>query len=91
MLNDRELMEIEVETLFVHDQNRQLQYHDDSTGPKRIAPRSYLARTKVGNLRRLRYDLPDEIVRQLDELFVLEHIVFNLRERPAHFERGNTR
>jgi hypothetical protein len=87
MHDDRELIEIEVETLFVHDQNRRLQYHNDPTGPKRIAPRFYLARTKAGNLRRFRYDLPDEIVRQMDELFASEPIAVNLRDRPVHLER----
>ena len=87
MLNDRQLIEIETETLFIHDHNQRLQSHNDPTGPKRIAPRFYLGRTKAGNIRHFRHDLPDEIVRQLDEIFALEPIAINLRDRPVHFER----
>lgn len=87
MLDERELMEIEVETLFIHDQNQRLKYHNDPTEPNRPAPRFYLGRTTTGNIRRYRYDLPPELVRQLEELFALEPIAANLRDRPVYYER----
>lgn len=86
MLSDRELMEIQVEALFIHDQNRRIRYINEPSD-RPLAPRFFLGRTKAGNIRRFRYDLPDKFVKQLDELFALEPIAANLRDRPIHFER----
>lgn len=86
MPSDGELMDIQVETLFVHDQNGRLLYINEPDGEKPLAPRFFLGRTRMGNIRRFRYDLPDRVVRRLDDLFALEPIAADLRDPPVHFE-----
>ena len=87
MLDELEMMNIETETLFLHDHHHRLTYHNDPTGPTRPAPRFYLGRTKSGNIRRFRHDLPDEITQQLDDLFAQEPIAADLRA-PLLYSEG---
>lgn len=87
MLSDYELMKIQIETLFIHDQNRRLQYINEPGSYKPLAPRFFLGQTRAGNFCRFRYDLPDKLIKQLDELFASEPIATDLRNRPIYFER----
>jgi hypothetical protein len=86
MLDEQELIDIETETLFIHDQRQRLKYHNDPTDPTRLAPRFYFARTRTRNIRRFRHDLPDEVAQKLDALFALEPIATDLREPLLHSE-----
>ena len=85
MIDDLEMMKIRVETGCIHDQNGRLRCV--SSNNKRPVPRFFLGRTKAGNICRFRYDLPDEIVNQLDELFNLEPIATDLKDPPVYLER----
>lgn len=87
MLDELELLNIETEALFLHDHNQRLTYHNDPTGPTRSAPRFYLARTKAGNIRRFRHDLPEAITHHLDDLFALESIATDLRSPLLHSQK----
>jgi len=85
MIDDLEMMKIQVETGYFHDPNGRLRCV--SSNNMRPAPRFLLGRTKSGNIRRFRYDLPEKIVNQLDELFNLEPIATDLKDPPVYFER----
>ena len=82
MLTDLELMEIQVETLFTHDEHGQLRYVNEPNGAR--APRFFWGRTKEGSIRRFRSDLPKELVSKLKSLCRSEPVATNLREGPAH-------
>ena len=81
MLDDLAMINIQTETRYLHDKDRRLLNRPGSE--KRSAPRFFLGRTKAGNIRRFREDLPDKIVKQLDELFALEPTVTDLQIRPV--------
>ncbi|MBI4532085.1 MAG: GNAT family N-acetyltransferase [Candidatus Latescibacteria bacterium] len=78
------LMAIHVETLFTHDDERRLQHVNDVH--RSSAPRFFLGRTTGGNLYRFRHDLPEDIVRELEDLATSEPIPLNLREPPINGE-----
>ncbi len=89
MPSDLELMELQAEALFTHDQNGRIRYTNEPGATP--APRFFLGRTKHGNIWRFRYDLPDDVVRELDALAASEPVTADLRANPVHFEAfGNT-
>lgn len=82
MLTDLELMEIQVKTLFTHDEHGQLRYVNEPNGAR--APRFFWGRTKEGSIWHFRSDLPKELVSRLAALCLAEPVATNLRENPAH-------
>ena len=64
MIDALEMMKTQIETGYIHDPNGRLRCV--SSNNKRPALRFLLGRTKSGNIRRFRYDLPENIVNQLD-------------------------
>ena len=82
MLTDLELMEIQVKTLFTHDEHGQLRYVNEPNGAR--APRFFWGRTKEGCIWRFRSDLPKELVSKLKSVCLAEPVATNLRESPAH-------
>ena len=81
--SDIELAAIQADVLYVQDANgRLLRVNEpDADGP---APRFYLARTRVGNLWRTRYDQPASLVTALERLAADEPVVGDLGELPHH-------
>jgi GNAT acetyltransferase len=64
--SDYDLMKIHVRALYVHDgQSRILSVNDWRGG---AAPRFFLGRTIQGNIWRFRYDLPDQVCKDLASL-----------------------
>jgi RimJ/RimL family protein N-acetyltransferase len=79
-----ELIEIQVETLFGHDENGRLRYVNEPAGAS--APRFFLGRTEAGNIWRFRHDLPEDVVRRLDALCASEPVPTDLREAPINLK-----
>lgn len=64
--SDLQLLEIQINTLFlVNPQGRLLSINEPGTPP---APRFFMGRTSIDHLWRVRYDLPGELVDQLNTL-----------------------
>jgi len=81
--SDFELLTIQADVLFVHDRDNRLLRINESDADK-PAPRFFLGRSKVGNIWRVRYDLPDALVDGLERLAADEPVVSDLREAPSH-------
>ena len=69
-LNDLELLNLQIETLFVQNEAKRLLYVNEPERPE--APRFFLGRTSQGHLCRFRDDVPGAIIRQLEEVVAKE-------------------
>ncbi|WP_410982900.1 GNAT family N-acetyltransferase [Bacillus cereus] len=67
MLSHLELMSIQTEVLFSHNQSGKITSINDPDST--IAPRFFLGHTKDGTIRRYRFDLPSVLIHEIDELF----------------------
>ena len=65
-MNDLELLDLQIETLFVQNEAKRLLYVNEPERPE--APRFFLGRTNQGYLCRFRDDLPEELCQELAEL-----------------------
>ncbi len=83
MRSNMELMEIQVEVLFTQDENRCLQYINESTGDTKIAPRFFFGNTNEGSICRFRHDLPDNVVTQLKEVAATKPMPMNSQKIPS--------
>jgi hypothetical protein len=87
--SDLQLMEIQASALFTSDSDGQLRairepgYAEAELDP---APRFFMGRTLHGNLWRFRHDLPDDLVRDLEQLCRAEPIATSLAEPPLQAE-----
>lgn len=82
-----ELMELHVEALFTHDRNKRLLTINEPWSGEDPAARFFLGRTIEGTaLCRFRYDVPEKVIEQLEELCADEPIVSDFRTKPKHFE-----
>ncbi len=87
MLTDLELMNIHVTALFTHNAESRLLYVNEPNGAPVPAPRLFLGRTGMGNVRRFRADVPEDIIEELDVLCADEPPVnFEFNEPPRHLE-----
>ena len=69
-LNDLELLNLQIETLFVQNEAKRLLYTNEPDRPE--APRFFLGRTNQGYLCRFRDDVSGAIIRQLEEVVAKE-------------------
>ena len=79
------LMDIQIPTLFVCDANGRLRYIREpgyEESELDAAPRFFMGRTLHGNVWRFRHDLPDAVVRDLDQLCRNEPIAVDLADPP---------
>src|ERR1051325_177795 len=60
--DERALLDVHARALFTHDERSRLLSVNEPWGGRDPAPRIYLGRTRAGNLRRFRADLPEELV-----------------------------
>ena len=81
---DGELLELAVAASFTHDAHGRIGYDNEPEGDR--APRFFLARSAAGNLWRMRDDLRDEAVRQLDALAAAEPVTADLRAPPHQLD-----
>jgi RimJ/RimL family protein N-acetyltransferase len=70
MISERDLMRIQIETLFTHDAAGRLISVNEPSG--KAAPRFFLGRTKGGNEWRFRHDVDAELVGKLEALCAAE-------------------
>lgn len=83
-VSDFDLLRLQVEALFTHDPNGRIRWSNE---PDPLpAARFFLSRSKQGNLWRFRHDLPENVVRRLEELAVSEPVRDDLRAAPVHLE-----
>jgi hypothetical protein len=75
--SDRQLLEIQADALFTHDERGRIGYVNEPGGGR--APRFFFGRTREGNLWRCRDDLAEGVVRQLDRLAAAEPVHGDLR------------
>ena len=78
-----ELMKMQVEVLFTHDENRCLQHINDPTNGAKPAPRFFFGYTNEGSVCRFRYDLPNNVVAQLKEIATVEPMPMNPHKIPS--------
>lgn len=84
-MSERELLEAQVEALYVHEENgRLLRTNEPDPLP---APRFFLGRTREGNIWRVRHDLPERLARELEGLASREPVAADLRSNPAYHEQ----
>jgi hypothetical protein len=83
-LTDYDLMEIQIEALFCCDAQGRMLVNNEPDPPP--APRFFLGRTSHGNFWRFRYDLPDALVHQLNELCHTEPISTDFIQKPTNYE-----
>jgi RimJ/RimL family protein N-acetyltransferase len=84
MYSDKELIEIQVATLYrLEEKGRLLSINDENLGQ---APRFYLGLTREGNIARFRHDLPDDLVEELTDAVAREPVHADLPERPILFD-----
>jgi hypothetical protein len=79
------LIAIQISTLFVCDADGRLRYiREPGYAESELdpAPRFFMGRTLQGNRWRFRHDLPDALVRDLEELCRTEPIAVNLADPP---------
>jgi RimJ/RimL family protein N-acetyltransferase len=86
---DLELLQIQADALYIHDENKKLLRinESDPADSDNPAPRFFLARSLLGNIWRVRYDLPDDLAAELERLAASEPIVSDLREPPYHLAK----
>ncbi|MFD0681916.1 MULTISPECIES: kasugamycin N-acetyltransferase AAC(2')-IIb [unclassified Paenibacillus] len=86
-LTAHKLMELHVEALFTHDQNRRLRTINEPWPGEDPAPRFFLGRTIEGTaFCRFRYDVPEILIEKLEKLGADESIVSDFQTKPKHFE-----
>jgi RimJ/RimL family protein N-acetyltransferase len=82
VFSDKELIEIEVATLYQLDEDDRLVCINDAG--RGAAPRFYLGMTREGNIARFRYDLPGDIVEELLKVCSREPVHTRLPEKPLY-------
>jgi len=82
--SDLELLEMQIEALFTHDDHgRVVTVNEPDGGP---APRFFFGRTREGNLWRVRHDLPDGIPRRLESLASRDPVHNDLEAPPRNLD-----
>ncbi len=82
MLSPRELIEIQVETLFTSDGKRGLRGINDPDGEASPAPRFFFGSTREGSICRFRHDLPENVVARLRKAAEAEPMLLDSRKLP---------
>ena len=83
-LTDLELLEIDLDALFVHDARGRIVRSNEPDGEP--APRFVFGRTRVGNAWRVGHDVPDAVARRLVSLAAAEPVRDDLATPPARFD-----
>lgn len=87
MQTDLELMQKHVRALFTHDAHSRLLFVNEPDAAQAQASRLFLGRTRAGNVRRFRADLPQNLCDELEALCA-DELPFgdSLDEPPRHFK-----
>lgn len=81
--SNRQWMEIHINTLFQCDPDGRLRWVNEPGNPP--APRFYMGRTSEGNCWRFRYDLPADLVAQLEPLCQNEPVTADRQALPQNY------
>lgn len=81
-ISDPRLLELQVEALFTHDSAGRIVAINEPGGWP--APRFFLGRTRMGNLWRVRHDVPEATAWRLEALATSEPAHDDLRVEPRH-------
>ena len=79
-----QLMELHINTLFRGDPDERLRIVNELDAPP--APRFFMGRTQMGNRWRFRYDLPVDVVQQLERLCQAEPVAADLTSLPRNYQ-----
>ncbi len=82
-LSDLQYMDLHISTLFDSDPGGRLRYVNEVGNPP--APRFFMGRTNSGNRWRFRYDLPNAVVEQLNQLCLAEPLAHDLARVPQNY------
>jgi hypothetical protein len=85
MLSDWDLMQIHVSALYRHDDRHRLLAVNEPGDPRLDdppPPRLYLGRTLAGNVWRVRHDLPDSSIAELEAVLRSEPVATDLSQLP---------
>jgi len=88
-VSDLDLARLHTEALFVHDPDDRLVAINEPD-PETPAPRFFLIRTAIGNLWRVRHDLPAGLAADLARLAAAEPVSAELRAPPRHVAEYTT-
>ncbi|WP_282942615.1 kasugamycin N-acetyltransferase AAC(2')-IIb [Paenibacillus sp. RC67] len=81
------LMEYHAEALFTHDQNMRLRTINEPWPGETMAPRFFLGRSIEGiSICRFRYDVPETLIKRLEDLCGDEPNLRDYPTKPKHFE-----
>ncbi len=84
VLSDLELLEMQIEALFTHDDHgRIVTVNEPDGGP---APRFFFGRTREGNLWRVRHDLPSDMAQRLESLATRDRVHGDLEAPPRNLD-----
>jgi RimJ/RimL family protein N-acetyltransferase len=86
-LSHQHLMQLAADVLFTHNARGRIVCVNEPDGA--VAPRFYLGRTKDGNIWRMRHDLPEAVVEQMEVLArdePIPHSLSDLRKPPVKLE-----
>ncbi len=81
-VSDKNLIKVQVETLFTRDENGWLQGINEPGGETKPAPRFFFGHTNKGSICRFRHDLPEDVITQLKEIAATEPIPVNSEKIP---------
>lgn len=82
-MNNRQWMELHIDTLFQCDPDGRLRCVNEPGNPP--APRFYMGRTNEGNYWRFRHDLPADLVAQLERLCQSEPVTAEFQALPHYY------
>ena len=84
MESDVDLMEIQVRTLFIHNDRGRMTFTNEPEPDRRRAPRLFLGRTNTHNVWRIRDDVPARVAAELARLASTEPAPEDLGSKPMN-------
>ena len=88
MISDLLLMKIQVDTLFVHDDEDRLRFINEPYRPEdHPAPVVFIGRTRCGLVVRFRYDIPEALCQRVQAIIQAQPLSDNLYESPSYLAK----
>ena len=88
MISDLLLMKIQVDTLFVHDNDERLRFINEPFRPEdHPAPVVFIGRTRCGSVVRFRYDIPEALCQRVQTIIQAQPLSDNLYESPSYLAK----
>ncbi len=88
MISDLLLMKIQVDTLFVHDNDERLRFINEPFRPEdHPAPVVFIGRTRCGSVVRFRYDIPEALCKRVQAIIQTQPLSDKLYESPSYLAK----